>query len=267
MKLRLFLFSLMLPVLLCACGRQEPNTLFDKAQVETGIMQILVCDESGTSAYWLSNDAVERAIVNDLKHTTVKPATVTTKDVTYPIYSIMIPTTEGLEIAMSWSNGYLYDRDGAVYKFDYDFEKTIEQNSFELDGHDGRGLFFTARYMVLDEDGWNPKFMVPAGEPDTSGDITLEADFRGDTIHATLRNNTDAWWEYGAMYWLEVQLGEQWYLVPETPEGNWGFPDIGYNLPPGEETERIYDLAMYGELPQGHYRIVVENTADEFDVP
>ena len=65
---------------------------------------------------------------------------------------------------------------------------------------------------------------------------------------------------------LQVKLDGTWYVVPTTPGKNWGFPAEATILRPGETAELDCPLAMFGELPDGTYRIVREGLAVEFDV-
>ncbi len=266
MKFGKLLLTLGLAGMLVSCGAGEPNTLFDTASPESSVMIVYVSDEDTTTEYWLVNDPLEHEILGKMKNTTATPADVTTEDVTFPVYGFEIGTTDGLN--MSWSNGYLYNRDGAVYEFDFDFEKLLKDYGFEkkqtvrVNRH-----ILCERYLVLDENGWNADLMESVDEdPLAPEGITLEATRENEKIHAVFRNNGTEDWMFGMHCSLHVQLGDVWYYVPVSPENNWGTPDIGYELPSGGEWEETYNLTMYGDLPAGHYRMFAYGLTWEFNV-
>ncbi|MBO4933100.1 MAG: hypothetical protein J6I42_13050, partial [Clostridia bacterium] len=111
-------------LLLTACGG-EPNTLFDTASPETSLMAFYVYDGAEMTCYYLSDDTAEWEIINEMKSTSAKPADVTTDDVKFPAYGFDIGSTDGWGLYMAWSNGYLYNRDGEAYEFDFDFGKLL----------------------------------------------------------------------------------------------------------------------------------------------
>lgn len=267
MKFGKFLLTLGLAGMLVSCGTGEPNTLFDAASPESSVMIVYVSDADKTTSYWLVNDPLEEEILGKLKNTTAVPADVTTEDVTFPVYGFEIGTTDGWGLNMSWSNGYLYNRDGAVYAFDFDFEKLLKDYGFEKQDVWEDRYIACERYLVLDENGWNAGLMEPVEEDALSPEgITMEATREGEKIHAVFRNNGTEEWTFGTYYSLQVRLGEEWYHVPVSPEENWAFNDIGYIVMPGGDWEETYSLAMYGDLPAGHYRMLAYGLTWEFDV-
>ena len=91
----------------------------------------------------------------------------------------------------------------------------------------------------------------------------VEQTKRGLTVQIT--NNTKEWWGYGVSYHLEIFQDDEWYKVPTLP-GEWAFIEIWIELAPGETNEEAYDFEMYGELPAGKYRIIIEDRYAEFEV-
>ncbi len=267
MKFGRILLTLGLAGMLVSCGGSEPNTLFDTASPESSVMNVYVSDEETTTSYWLLDDPLEHEILGKMKETAANPADVTTEDVTFPVYGFEIGTTDGLGLNMAWSNGYLYNRDGAVYEFDFDFGKLLKDYGFEeRDVWQDRHIV-CERYLVLDENGWNADLMKSVDEdPSAPEGITLEATRENEKIHAVFRNGGTEDWYFGTYYSLHVQLGDGWYHVPVSPEENWAFYDIGYEIQPGGEWEETYNLMMYGDLPVGHYRLFAYGLTWEFDV-
>ena len=254
--------------LLTACGAGEPNTLFDTASPETSLMAFYVYDGAEMTCYWLSDDALEWEIINKMKNTSALPAEVTTDDVKFPAYGFELGSTDGWGLNMAWSNGYLYNRDGEVYDFDFDFEKILEKYDFEERWTRSDGLWIPClRYLVQDENGWNAELMNPLiEEPVPPEGISVEIDYTGDTIEAVFRNDGTEDWNFGTYWSLQVKLGGQWYEVPASPVSNWGFPDVGYGLTPGGTWEETYHMDMYGDLPAGQYRLTAFGVTDEFTI-
>lgn len=72
-----------------------------------------------------------------------------------------------------------------------------------------------------------------------------------------LENQSDKECIYGEDFLLEEEIDGKWYQVPITLEGNYGFNDIGYNLPSSEMREWAVEWEwLYGSLSKGKYRIV-----------
>src|SRR5690625_5088371 len=70
-------------------------------------------------------------------------------------------------------------------------------------------------------------------------------------------NNSDKQCIYGDEFVLEKHIEKNWYQVPIALDDEYGFNDIGYDLPPGDVQEWTVDWEwLYGELASGEYRIV-----------
>lgn len=261
------IFGVLLSALfLTACGG-EPNTLFDTASPETSLMAFYVYDGAEMICYYLSDDTAEWEIINEMKTTSAKPVEVTTNDVMFPAYGFEIGSTDGWGLNMAWSNGYLYNRDGEVYEFDFDFGKLLDEYAFEeKDEWDSVLVLPCVRYLVQDENGWNAELMNPSAEPEAPDGITVEIDYTGETIEATFRNDGTEPWGFGTYWSLQVNLDGVWYEVPASPVSNWGFPDIGYELAAGGTWDETYHTEMYGDLPAGQYRFYAFGVTDEFTI-
>ena len=92
-------------------------------------------------------------------------------------------------------------------------------------------------------------------------------------VKVTIANKGHEAYTWGQSYKLEYQYYGEWYSVPNLPDHAW--PMIGYTLGYGEdvfiegglvyapvtaeETERLDD--MFGDIPEGHYRIIKDFSA------
>lgn len=83
-----------------------------------------------------------------------------------------------------------------------------------------------------------------------------------DTISPTgltllFENSENKNYTYGEAYTLETKINKAWYQVPIEIEEDYGFLDIGYNLPANGTAEWTVDWEwLYGDLDAGDYRIV-----------
>ncbi len=70
-------------------------------------------------------------------------------------------------------------------------------------------------------------------------------------------NNSDKDFTYGDFFVLEAKIDGKWYEVADLLGGEYGFNDIGYELPPHTSNEWEVDWEwLYGNLDQGTYRII-----------
>lgn len=76
-------------------------------------------------------------------------------------------------------------------------------------------------------------------------------------LTAIIENESDKQCTYGEYFSLEKESAGTWYQVPVILEDNYGFNEIGFDLPPGDVQEWTADWEwLYGKLDAGNYRIV-----------
>lgn len=250
---------------LTACG-SKGNDLLKEASPSTSVLSLYYYDGETGFCSWISDNALENEILNELSTVDAKEAkNWSASEVTYPLYGIEIGSTDGMGVHLVWSNGYLIMRDGAVYRFDYDFSKLKDG----YDWSDERELTSTlgmpcSRYLVQNGGNWNAGLLPEAGKLAPPDGITmLLGSWTEDEVTVTFCNDTEEEWGFSEYYSLQVLLDGTWYQIPVTPENNWGFNDIEWILPAGEERSMSYDLTMYGDLPAGNYRLVAEDMTVE----
>ncbi|MCL1896749.1 MAG: hypothetical protein FWG03_09400 [Clostridiales bacterium] len=240
-----------------ACGRTVSNGLMAGASPSTSALELSYYDgEKGRSSFIYDSETTND-ILKELD--AVKAAEArdwSLDDITFPVYGFWICATDGSGIFAAWSNGYWIAGDGAVYSFDFDFERLEQAYKWEDKREFSEFSYFPcARYLAQDENGWSSMLLTPAEEPEPPGGITMDLGSWGeDEVSVIITNNSGAEWMYGEHYNLQVLLGGLWYTVPAVP-GHWAFNDIGLIVQNGEEQEKTYNLFMYGELPAGTYRL------------
>ena len=264
---------LLLPLFGCGsktAGTSGKNNLWNEASPETSAMQLFAFDKTDGRSMITFNQADEHAILDRLSAVDAIPVTDWTTDkVKPPVYGIEIGTMDGTGILAAWSDGYLILRDGSVYQFDFDFSILETDYDWEFFRNiDSLSAMPCGRLLSEDPDGWIAKHLSPAEELAAPEGITmiLEEQTNGN-ITVELTNDSAAEWCYGEHFSLQVLLDDTWYNVPVLDDKNYAFIDIGILLPAGKTQAKTYNLSMYGDLPAGTYRLVVENMSVEFLVP
>lgn len=188
-----------------------------------------------------------------------------------PIFGISATDKSGWAFEGAWSNGYWINQNGEAYRLDLDIvelKREIVRNEAAKSTTKDSSIAWLCcgKYLCLDENGWIAARLRPAEYPaevpeNVSAKITR---WTANSVTVRYSNSGSRDWQYGEHFALSVQLDGEWYDVPERP-GNWGFTDIGINLPAGETREKTYGFYMYGDLPDGRYRVTANGFALEFD--
>lgn len=267
-KILLFLLATLFILILSSCQPQK-NSLWENASPQTSALTFYCFDGENTTCQYLFSSGSSSKLLDELA--SVRAVSVNNwspKKITLPVYGIKIMDTEGNPLEAAWSNGYLVTQDGNVYLFDYDFSVLPDTCEFDTPNtHDSAVVLPCADHLFKDENGWYTMLMTEASDLIPPEGITFElTESSAQTLTARLTNQTNREWCYGAFYSLQVNLDGKWYDIPTTSGTNWAFNAIAYILPAGGEAPKIYSLAMYGILPDGHYRIITEELSDEFAI-
>src|SRR5690625_5016975 len=93
-------------------------------------------------------------------------------------------------------------------------------------------------------------------------DVTMKVDeqtISPEGLTVIFENNSDKDCIYGDPFTLEKIVDGKWFEVPIELEDNYGFNDIGYELPPDSSSELDIDWEwLYGNLDASNYRIIKE---------
>ena len=244
------------------------NDFLANASPETSALALYQYDGTEVTREFLFDTKEVKKAVKELSKVAIKEAADWTPDkVTMPVYGVDIGGKDGCTVFGVWSNGYWITEEGAAYEYDYDFGKLVHDYKWESpDSFTNVTVLPCARHLMLKDGKWYPQIMSPAPEKDAPVGIALTiAGQTTDMLTAEIENNSGNEWFFGEYFSLEVKVEENWYLVPPVP-GNWAFHDIGLILSSKDSTEMEYHLRMYGELPAGEYRLVVEELTAEFTI-
>ena len=264
MKKKLIILLLCLALLMPLIACKQGNDLFKAASPTTSALHFTCSDGNISYSAWLYDAAKEQSLLNELSKVNATSADGWTPEKAgFPIYGLNIMDTSGNPIETAWSNGYLILQDGSVYKFDYDFSKW--KDTYEWEDITERAHFPNQYYLARNEGQWYSKFLTPAEHEPAPEYITLAISAVEDgRIIALLTNESSEEWVYGESFSLDVLLDGVWYSVPTEPSVNWGFTSLGYILSAGDSSEEAYSLVMFGDLPAGTYRLVVDGLTAEF---
>ena len=256
---------------LLGCGKKSAgNDLWDEASPGTSAMHFYRFDQEGGRGSITFDQSDEGAILKRLSAVKATPVTNwTAEQVKLPVYGIEIGSKDGWGIHAAWSDGYLILRDGSVYEFDFDFTALEEDYEWEY-SHAPSSLSSMPCGRLLSEGpaGWVADHLSPASERTSPEGISMVLNEQtSEKVTVKLSNRGDTEWMYGEYFSLQVLLNDGWYSVPVLDDKNYGFTDIGIILPAGESREESYSLSMYGALPEGTYRLVVEGMSVEFSLP
>lgn len=244
------------------------NEFMENASPTTSSLSFYKYDGKKVIHYTMFNNPKEQEILDKIQSVDVVEVENWTLDqIKFPVYGLDIGGQDGFTVFGAWCNGYWITQEGKAYQFEFDFENIEKNYEWDLEEeYDSVNIFPCIRHLCQKEDNWNKKMMDSAEKLEEKNDIFMEiVETKDNIISVEIHNDSKMPWEYGEVYSLQTQIDGKWYVVPTVP-GNWGFTMPLYVLPAGESAEKSYNIEMYGELPRGIYRIVVENLTAEFEI-
>lgn len=275
MKVLRFFGILYSALLLTSCGTEielgEPVYLFEHITQEPVTLLIYqVSDGEQTISYRVPSENKTESyeeILEKLQKVEAYPVlTSETLKLTYPIYSVFAldDGEAGENVEFVWSNGYLYNRDGVIYAFDFDFGALVEEYdmTYREEYDVTEGVAMNCRYYIAQgENGWLKDRLVPDDSDGASTDevIAEQTEVFEDHVEVTIKNIGGRALRYWIVESVDVKLGDTWYDVPRLPGDTlWDCP---VDLPAG--TSAVYSCGTdeeYGTLPAGEYRVKIPVT-------
>ena len=266
-------------IFISACGNKNDmeipeqnvgigNDFVENASPSTSALIFYKYDGKKVISYTMFNNSKEQELLDKIQNIdVVEDENWKLNQIKYPVYGLEIGGQDGMTVFGAWSNGYWITQEGKVYQFELDFESIEKDYEWDLEEEfDSVSILPCVRYLCQREDAWNKKVMDEAEKLEDFNDISMKVlEVKDGIISVEVKNESKMPWEYGEPYSLQVQIDGEWYVVPTIP-GNWGFTMPLYVLQAGESMEKAYNIEMYGDLPKGTYRIVVENLTAEFEV-
>ena len=189
--------------------------------------------------------------------------------ITYPMYSICVKPLgldEPRPVYLVWSNGILLVCSShQIFACDIDFSEFIDATEEmpyyqKIDDIEGNGLFrgFSERGTWIT---WMMKKTSFYGKTALSDVFYDYAFTSGDNLDVHMSNTKKEGMDlkYSSLGFLEVQIDNVWYQVPRDPRC--GFESLvarlDRSMEVGESDHIEFDIARYGSLISGRYRLVV----------
>ena len=250
-------------LMLASCSKKQGAKLFENPSPETSGLCFYYFDGEKTYTKWLFDETAEGEVVDELNSLSKKKAEDTALD-NWPdsCYGLSIADTEGSEIWVSYADGMWLTDTGKVYIAEYDLAAVYENLNAEemMISNGGMGIPNSA---VLCKH--NIKYYGKADE-ETNPDISLTVTgVEGRVVSLKLENVSSSPITYGEYFSLEKEIGGSWYQVPVAIK-NYAFIDLATEMPAGGSCDLTIDLAPYGDIEAGHYRVRKEHASAEFDL-
>ena len=250
-------------------NREELNSLMAGASPETSVLALYTFGGGVVQRSYITGEEAIRTILDSLNAVSATEALDwSISEVNLPIYGLEIGGDDGFSIQAAWSNGYWIAEDGAAYRFDFDFSALVD--SYDWTGRmdfDSFSAFPNARTLTQDDSGWNTKLLTVADTLTPPRNITMTLDALADrmaTVTFTNLGGDDFY--YGEYFTVQALIGDNWYDIPAA-QVDVGFPDIAHVLRGGDAQSQNYHVGIYGDLPNGTYRLVAYEMHVEFTVP
>ena len=245
-----------------------PNVLMCNASAETSAFMFYTFDGETVLRRTVYRNTQD--IIDELQNTPVARVTGwTINDITLPIYGIRMGTTCGHWVRAAWSNGFWITQDGDVYRFDFDFEAFIEQQTWRSPQTDISFVWFFPNAINLARDafGWCDNLLPTGAALNPRSDIEMAlVSNTNEEVTFTLTNNTDDYWIYNLHFKIDVRINCVWHRIPTTPEGWGAFAPPRLRLEAGQTERKTFCLHRYGVFPPGTYRLVLENMPVVFEI-
>lgn len=241
-----------------------PQLLKD-ASVETSAMCLWEHNNNTTECCWLFDRDEEQEIVNYLNGIKLGGAVkdVDTDKLSGIMYSVEIGAKDGTFISFIWYDGYVFFKDGSVYKADIDFDR-IKNYSWEETDKMQLSSFPNIRCIAIKDGKWNTNFLCKSKKNKAHGLKISNVKLKGAKLEVKLKNKTKKEICYGEYFSIQAKVDGCWYDIPAKEE--MAFNAIAYIMKAKGNTKKTYDLTPYGELPSGKYRIIIEGASAEFNI-
>lgn len=275
MILRRWLPLLLCLLLLAGCASTESlpppaeNNPLSKAPPVKGAVTLYTYDGGRVNAQWITDSGKSAALVAALSAVNApRTGKWTSNLVELPVYAAEFQGRDGQMIRGAWSNGCWITEEGAAYRFDFDFDALRADRSWqERESGCSLAALPCAYALTRCPNSWRGDLLPLSAELRPEDGVALTAASYGDgLLHVWLRNELEETYCYGKSFGLQVLWDGVYREIPS--KALVAAHDLAYPLPAGETAEIIFDTAHYGDLPAGHYRVVLSGVdiAGEFDI-
>ncbi|MCC8181780.1 MAG: hypothetical protein LIO45_02185 [Clostridiales bacterium] len=205
--------------------------------------------------------------------------TMTVQDITDGVVTVLIDNQSGYEMEYGEYFALEMEREGEWYvlppKDALDFigiayilpdmeqaEATCDLTAYgELEAGHYRIVKddMTAEFWLDGEGGWSA---TESGSDVAASDVTMKVEEIADGVATVLLDNQgNESYVHGDDFSLEWEQDGAWYVLP--PQREVAYCEI-YELPAQSQETLACNLTIYGDLEEGHYRIVLDELTAEF---
>lgn len=184
-----------------------------------------------------------------------------------PCYGISINAAGYGDIWLTYSDGLWLTNDSSLYRGEYDLEKCFDEAA-GLEGTMEKSFdsgILMPNAAILSK--YDLKYCHKASNEvysEKDGVSLRMVSLDGNVATLEYRNDSGIEFTYGEDFTLQ-KLYDEWYEIPTAINAFFNLPLYWVN--PGDERQTKCNLFMYGELEDGHYRIVKDDLCAEFDIP
>lgn len=243
---------------LCCCSPKQEYKLLENADISQNSLALFCFDGEQTTIKYVFNREEERIIseINKLNARQVDLDNI--PDLKIPCFGLEIG-----DISLTYSNGYWLDKNGKVYKANYDFKNAyikaesdepiissgglLMPNSWYLGAKDVR-FYQKSKYMKNVKAGLSISFVS----------------YEDNIATVNLKNTAHIDGTVGEYFTLQKKIDGEWYTIP--PKEPMVFHAVGYSLQEGQDIDMKCHLNAYGDLQKGQYRIEMEGIVCEFEI-
>ena len=233
-------------------NRADVAPMLQDAKPENCAMMLYYFDGKTVKEKWIVDDEKEQKIIdeiNNLKIRAVKDSLI--KDFSIPCYGLTMGGITGHQ-KLAYSNGLWVKEDGSVYKAEYDLASLFESTSDpDMKTYDS-GIYFPNSAWLGPHD---VRFYRKEGAmPSEKDGVSLSfVSLDDNVVTLRLRNDSGSSYGYGSDFSLQKQIDGEWYTIPMVEYA--AFAGGSVVLPEGESHDIKCNLAPYGKLESGRYRI------------
>ena len=256
-KLISVLLLTVMMLFLCCCAPKQPHKLLENAPADGNDMALLFFDGNETVVKWISQKNDKEKIIsgiNALKAYAVDSDGI--PELKFPCFGI-----ETGDYSLTYSNGYWLDKNGSVYKAEYDFVLAF-QTTGETDNHRGGLRMPNAWYLGQKDVRFYRK--ESEGRNERAGLAISFVSYQDKIATVKMTNTAHVGGTVVEYFTLQKKIDGVWYTIP--PKEPIAFHDIAYEVEGGKDIDMKCDLSPYGDLTPGMYRIEKHEIVCEFEI-
>lgn len=245
--------------------------------LSNGVTEFYVYNGTKTIMYSIWDAEIEKWLIEKMNDADIRRTSKpnSTRNLDYPIYAIEVSVGGGRRLTAAWWDGYWFCDTGEIYRVEMDFDEILDkikgEDVWSVDRMEMPNSFETSVWYILThiDKKWNKESLLPAPNPKGREYLEMElAGRKGNIMRVKVRNNSTA--EHSSFYLgdefiLQVKLDGEWYYVPKKVNYAKFLVRTGPSVQGGKEVIMNCDMRMWGDIPQGTYRLMLQETKNSVE--